>query len=84
MNVNELENRKEWTQKMENFLEQACEAESRLDYVEAERLFGLALLCDGNLREDVRDARMYLQSTRPVYVWTVSRPPVTDEQLAAM
>lgn len=82
--VNEEESRQRLAHKLENILQQACLAEERLDYVEAERLFGLALLCEANIRQDVNDARVYVQSTKPVYVWTVSRPVVTDEQLMAI
>ncbi len=54
-------------QKLEDFLAQACEAEVSGDKSEAERLFRMALYCEGRLRPDVTDAREYVRQVGPVY-----------------
>ena len=54
-------------EKLEDFLLRACEAEAKGGFVEVNRLFRLALYCEGRLRPDVTDAREYANRTGPVY-----------------
>ena len=54
-------------QKRESFLAQACEAESKKDFAEAERFFRLAMYCDGRIRRDVTDAKKYVEQAGTVY-----------------
>jgi len=53
--------------KLEEFLNRACRAEAEGDYKEAQRLFELALFCEGRLRADVTDARQYAYTAAAVY-----------------
>ena len=53
--------------KLESFLTRACEAESKKDFVEAERLFMLAMYCDGRIRLDITDAKKYVAQAGPLY-----------------
>ncbi len=45
--------------KLEGFLNGACKAESEGDRKESERLFKLALFCEGILQTGVADAKQY-------------------------
>ena len=54
-------------QKREIFLARACEAESKKDFIEAERLFMLAMYCDGRIRLDITDAKKYVEEAGPLY-----------------
>ena len=65
--MNELTNNKNLKDKLESFLNRACEAEAQGDYVQAERLFRLALYCDGRLRPDVTNAKEYAETAGSVY-----------------
>ena len=65
--MNDMKNRELLTEKLDVFLTRACEAEVNGDYAEAERLFRLALYCEGRLRPDVTDAKEYVLQAGPVY-----------------
>jgi hypothetical protein len=54
-------------EKLEGFLDSACEAEARKDFAEAEHQFRLALFCDGRIRPDVTDAKEYVRQAGSVY-----------------
>ena len=75
--------RKCWLQNMESYLQQACEAEANLDYVQAAHLFDLALLCEARVRPDVTNPNAYVHSTTPVYVWFGCRGPISTDELIA-
>jgi hypothetical protein len=65
--MNDLTNAKNLKEKLESFLAQSCEAEERGDRVEAERLFKMALYCEGLSRPEVGSAREYAQQAGCVY-----------------
>ena len=65
--MNDLTNPKNLKEKLESYLDRACEAEERGDRVEAERLFGIALYCEGLSRPGAGGARNYVQQAGPVY-----------------
>ena len=52
---------------LESFLSRACAAEAANDHKDAERLFRLALYCEGRLRPDVSSAKDYAAQVGPVY-----------------
>jgi hypothetical protein len=54
-------------QKREGYLARACAAESENNFFEAERLFRLALYCDGRIRLDIADAKKYVEQAGPLY-----------------
>ena len=58
---------KNLTEKLESFLAQACEAESQSNLEKAERLFKLALYCEGRSRSDIAAAKQYADEAGPVY-----------------
>ena len=60
--------------KIESFLNRACQAEARKDYVEAERLFGMALYCEGLSRPDVASAKDYTNRAGHLYGETTQSP----------
>ncbi|MFC1637244.1 hypothetical protein ACFL5Z_20690 [Planctomycetota bacterium] len=53
--------------KLEDFLDRACIAEGEGNKREANRLFRIALLCEGTLRADITEARKYADETGLVY-----------------
>jgi hypothetical protein len=61
-------NRTSMAEKLEDFLDRACEAEASGGKSEAERLFRMALYCEGRLRPDVTEAREYVRQVGPVYM----------------
>ena len=65
--MNDVQVSKSWTEKCENYIVDACNAEMKENFVEAERLFRLALFCDGKARPDVMIARDYVNQAGPVY-----------------
>lgn len=66
-------------EKLESFLVRACEAEEKHNYAEAERLFRLALYCEGRLRYDVTNAKEYVDQAGPVYQEACLRAPRLDK-----
>lgn len=54
-------------EKRERFLKRAGEAEAKENYFRAARAFALALLCEGRLRDEVKDACGYVRHAMPVY-----------------
>jgi hypothetical protein len=54
-------------QKLESFLDRACIAEAGGNLREANRLFRMALLCEGRLRPDVVNYKQYADEAGPVY-----------------
>jgi hypothetical protein len=67
MNNAELQNKKQLSEKLGKFLDRACEAEAKGEYSEAERLFRLALFCEGKIRPEITDAKQYIELAGPVY-----------------
>ena len=67
MNNTELQNKKQLSEKLETFLGRACEAEAKGNHPEAERLFRLALFCEGKIRPEITDAKHYVEQAGPVY-----------------
>ena len=67
MNNAELQNKKRLSEKLDDFLNRSCEAEAKGNYPEAERLFRLALFCEGKIRPDVTDVKLYIEQAGPVY-----------------
>jgi hypothetical protein len=65
--MNEKKNATSLKEKLDSYLDRACEAEVRGDYSDAERLFRMALYCEGLLRPDVGSAREYVKTAGPVY-----------------
>jgi hypothetical protein len=61
------ERKEEWTNKLESYLSQACEAEAAQDFEKAERCFKFALFQEGKLRPEVGDAKKYATEADPVY-----------------
>lgn len=57
----------ERAEKLEHYLNLACDAEANGDRVEAERQFRRALCYEGKLRSDVTHARDYAEMVGPVY-----------------
>lgn len=67
MNNTELQNKKQLSEKLETFLDRACEAETKGDHSEAERFFRLALFCEGKIKPEITDAKQYVEEAGPVY-----------------
>jgi len=65
--MNDLTNPMSLTEKLETFLTRACAAEADGDYREANRLFRMALRCEGMLRTDVTDYKEYADEAGSVY-----------------
>jgi len=63
--MNDLTNQTSLKEKLESFLDRACQAEA--DYPEAERLFRFALRCEELSRPDVGNAREYARQAGLVY-----------------
>ena len=57
----------ELSNKLESYLNQACEAESERDFEKAERCFKFAFFQEGKLRPEVDDAKKYVTEAGPVY-----------------
>ena len=64
--MDDLDVRKNLSEKLENFLDQACQAEVRDNNKKAERLFRLALYCEGKLKTGV-NVKQYVEEAGPVY-----------------
>jgi hypothetical protein len=67
-NINvEKDERERWNERLEDSLVQACEAETRKDIVEAERLFRRALFYDAKLAGKAATAKAYIEAAGPLY-----------------
>jgi hypothetical protein len=65
--MNTLTNPTSLKEKLESFLDRACEAETAGDYRGAEQLFRFALYCEGKLIPEVTDAKQYVDMVGSVY-----------------
>ena len=70
--MNELMNRTSLEEKLETYLNRACQAEAEGNYTEAEQQFRYALYCEGRSRSDVENAKEYVQQAGPIYQHTQS------------
>lgn len=62
--MNELISSANLKDKLETYLDKACQAEAQGNHVEAERCFRLALYCEGRLRPDVSSAKEYAYAVK--------------------
>ena len=77
--MNELMNRTSLEEKLETYLNKACQAESEGNYTEAEQQFRYALYCEGRSRSDVENAKEYVRKAGPVYAQCQPVVPATIE-----
>lgn len=59
--MSEMTAQKNLKEKLEEFLTRACEAEAKGEQAKAERLFRLAVFCEGKLCPDVVNAKEYVE-----------------------
>jgi hypothetical protein len=65
--MNVLTSQTSLKEKLESFLARACEAEAAGGYREAERLFRMALHCEGHLSPEVTNVSEYVNQAGTVY-----------------
>ncbi|MFC1675944.1 hypothetical protein ACFL3G_02640 [Planctomycetota bacterium] len=65
--MNDAEKRQHFKERLQCFLDRACEAEEKKDYFTAGRLFRLALFSEAKLRPDVNNAYGYIYKAMPIY-----------------
>jgi len=82
--MKDLITRQNLMEKLESFLTRACEAEGANDHMEAERLFRMALYCEGNLVPKVTYVREYVNQARPVYKQEQLAEPASNSRKSIM
>jgi hypothetical protein len=65
--MDNLTHSKNLKERLETYLDRACQAEAAGNSVEAERQFKFAAYCEGLSRPDVGNAREYVRQIGPVY-----------------
>ena len=71
--MNELMNTTNLEEKLDNFLDKACQAEAEGNLSEAEQHFRYALYCEGRSRFDAENAREYVRQAGSIYPPTQSQ-----------
>jgi len=82
--MKDLITRQNLMEKLESFLTRACEAEGANDHMEAERLFRMALYCEGNLVPKVTYVREYVNQAGPVYKQEQLAEPASNSRKSIM
>ena len=58
--MDQISSESDWSRRLEECLQKACDAEARGDQVEAERFFRMALRCEAKLRDAAPDEQLML------------------------